>query len=121
MTSYTKYSTECHQHHVALDRMDFFRFLVVHNSESEAERYSTVMLQTKLKYGTQPCLYFESKMFITDLPQFQSQPETRFREEWSHRTVCGDKYWFSKSPDRFIASIDIDLFVRLCNDFVLLS
>ena len=49
MMSYTKYSTECHQLHVALHRMDFFQFLVVHNSKSEAERYSTVILQTKLE------------------------------------------------------------------------
>ena len=35
--------------HMALHRMDFFQFLLVHNFKSEAEQYSTVVLQTKLE------------------------------------------------------------------------
>ena len=54
-------------------------------------------------------------MFITDLPKFQSRPQTHFREEWSNRTVCGDRSaGFSKSLDRFIASVDIDLQASFC-------
>ena len=54
--------------------MNLSQFLVVQNSESEAKRYLTGSLH---KYGTQPLLHFESKMFITDLPKIQSQPQTR--------------------------------------------
>ena len=49
MMSYTIFSTESNLLHVELSRMNFFQFLVVQNSKSEAERYLTGSLHTQLE------------------------------------------------------------------------
>ena len=109
------FSTESNLFHVEPSRMNFLQFLVVQNSKSEAERYLTGSLHSQLEVWNTAIVLLESKMFITDLPKFPSQPQTLASRIWSHRTGCGEKkYLLSKSPSWFIARIDIDLQFSFC-------
>ena len=77
----------------------FSSFLVVQNCKSEAEWYMT---GTQLKVWNTAIALFWVQHFITDLPQFQSQPQTSASRGMEIQNwLWWWKYLFSKSPREF--------------------
>ena len=71
--------------------MNFFQFLVDQNSNLEAERYLTGSLHTQLEEWNTAITLFWVQVFITDLPQFQSQSQMVFKKNGATEPVVVKK------------------------------
>ena len=95
--------------------MNFFQFLVVQNSKSETERYSTGSLHIQLEvWNTAIALFGVQDVHYWFAQISKSASDTRLKKMEPQNWLWWKKYLLSESPSWFKASIDIDLQFSFC-------